>query len=165
MTANRGMKMIKVSGILMVIFGGLGALFGIGAFLASLTGSMLYDPVQQIFAIISTAASIYIGVYGIQNADKTEMAQNIVIMGVILLALRIVGVVTSIFQIMSLDPFASLDPEIAEFAYPIFIVSLVIGTVIGAAFACVLPILYIVGGNMNKKSGVPLQLPPGNAEQ
>ena len=144
----KGKSILKVSGILLIIFGAIGlistiiSLVGASA-IGAMAGAMGVDTgaynalitVSGIIAIACGAVYLVAGILGVLNAAKPEKAKTCMILGVIMVALQVVSTIFSI------------------------IVSGFSGTaVISVIIGLVLPVLFIVGANQNKQSsGTPPQ--------
>ncbi|MCL2817780.1 MAG: hypothetical protein FWD39_05280 [Clostridiales bacterium] len=139
-----GRGMIKVTGILLIIFGGLG-IFGAIAVLSLLwavpeVGDIIKDEfgpaviTYMFYALIVTAIYLAFGIIGMNNAGKAAKAQIVVNMGIILIALQAID-----FIIQITFPEVRFDSELPS-------------VIVGALIGLVLPVLYVVGGNMNKNS-------------
>jgi len=122
--------MIKVTGILMTIFGAIALVLSIAAVgaLSWLGGSvtaLLY------FELIATIAYVAFGIMGIVMCGNREKGSLIMTLGIIILLYKIIDLIWAI---------AVFGPDIGS------------STVFGAIFGFILPILYIVGGNTRKKA-------------
>ena len=144
----KGKSILKVSGILLIIFGAIGlistiiSLVGASA-IGAMAGAMGVDTgaynalitVSGIIAIACGAVYLVAGILGVLNAAKPEKAKTCMILGVIMVALQVVSTIFSII----VSGFSGTA-----------VISLIIGLV--------LPVLFIVGANQNKQSsGTPPQ--------
>lgn len=135
-----GKTLIKVAGIVLVIFGILGFITGLvtiggGAYIVNaigIAGIGLMGGIAillGIFVVIASILNIIFGILGIRNCDKPKKAGMIFVLGVVMVILTtiqfVLGIVVSGFEYTS-------------------IISLAIGLV--------LPVLYIVGANQNKQA-------------
>ena len=127
-----GKGLLKVTGILFVIFAGisligaiimvaggaiLGAAVGGGAG-AALAGVII---LAVVLAFLLAILELIAGIFGIKNCDKPEKSTVCIVFGAIILALTIINIIASGFLWTSL-------------------------------FGIVLPILYFVGAIMNKNA-------------
>ncbi|MCL2677910.1 MAG: hypothetical protein FWE85_02530 [Clostridiales bacterium] len=136
-----GKGMIKVTGILMIIFGSLGVFFiGIAILFLSLLSEfndMFADiaeiaPPSYALMVLSLAAAacmLAFGIYGVNNAGNAAKAQSIVYMGIILIAIAVIELIAR-----------SIEDGING------------GSIFSLMIELVLPILFIVGGSRNKSS-------------
>ena len=130
----KGHKVLKVTGILMIIGGAFGIIAGIVAVLgvsglAALVGSaagtgMLY--LASILCLASGVVQLIAGVMGVKHCESPEMAQKCIIWGAIVAALSVLGNILNVVAGSSFN-----------------VASLMIGLV--------LPALYIYGAYLNKK--------------
>ena len=132
-----GKGLLKVSGILFIVFGGISLLLGVLA----LAGLMMPGGAQMveqttgvsattviigaILIVVIAAVNITAGILGVKNANKPEKAQTCFIVAVVLLVIIIVNSVISV--------------STGQFN----IVSIVI--------QFVLPVLYLLGAIKNKE--------------
>lgn len=134
---NKGKNFLKVTGILMIIFGAIALIFGIIALLGVLAldakGLLL---IAVILGLVSAVCEIIAGIVGVKNCNKPEKAGACIAWGVITLILALAGVVISI--LMGGSSVSSI------------IVSIVSSIAI--------PVLYLIGAGLNKKSaGMPAE--------
>ncbi|WP_071704909.1 hypothetical protein [Murdochiella vaginalis] len=131
---NNGIKMLKVSSILLIIGGaiatilGIVSLLGVGA-LHSIFGDDL--PVGLLyavagFALASGVLTLIAGIVGVGACKKPEKAGTCIILGVIVVILTVIG------QVLNMKAGNQFD-----------ITSIVIGLL--------LPVVYIVGASQVKK--------------
>ena len=121
-----GKGLLKVSGILLIIFAVIGAIGGLavgGLAIAAGAPGLAILMVLSVFA--GVALNLIAGILGVKNADKPEKAQVCFILGVVMVALQVISAVISI----------------AGRTFQWY--SVVIGLV--------LPILYLVGALKNKE--------------
>jgi len=125
--------MLKVVGILLIIFGALSLIGGIlilagssvlGAAAANkeVTGILM---VASIITIIAGAFNLFAGIMGVKNCASPEKAQVCVTIGIIMIAIQVVSIIINIVS----DSFA-----------------------ITSLFGLLLPILYFIGANQLKKA-------------
>jgi len=129
-----GKGLLKVSGILLVIFAGIAVVAGALAFGGLALLSAMGIPtglltVLMIYAVLAALFSLYVGVMAILGANKKEKAGQLFMLGVISIALVALDL---IFSLIWLGAFVTAM------------------TWVGAMFSLVLPILIIVGANKNK---------------
>ncbi|MBQ9833146.1 MAG: hypothetical protein IJO48_05370 [Clostridia bacterium] len=132
-TEAKGAKFLKVTGILMIIFGaiaiitGIIAILGIAALLllsdGALSSGLLYT--AGIFTLVSAVAQFIAGIIGVKNCNKPENAQKCIVWGAIVAVLCVIG---SILNVVGGGSFS--------------VVNLLMGLV--------LPVLYIFGAVKNK---------------
>ena len=136
-----GKGLLKVTGILMIIGGGLAVLLGLlgmagGAILA--TQSVALGGVTMlasIVAIVGGAFELIAGIFGVKNCDKPEKAQSCFVFGVILVAFAVLSAIMSL-----------MSGQLSGTS----IFSLILGFV--------LPVLYLMGALKNKEvSGTGVQ--------
>ena len=134
----QGSKFLKVTGILMIIFGALAlvlsiiSLAGLGmiAALAESIGEVVpmgLLTVSAILGLVGAVAELIAGIVGVKNWNKPEKAGTCIIWGIIVLALCIISNVLTLV------------------GYPdnFNVLNLLTGLVI--------PVLYLIGGFQNKK--------------
>ena len=130
-TTPKGVSFLKVTGILMIIGGGISlivaivALLGIAA-LAALGASsgMLYA--AGALTLISAVAELVAGIIGVVNAKRAEKAGLCMAWGIIVAVLCVAGCILTV---------------VGGSAFPWF--SLILGLV--------LPVLFIIGAAKNKQ--------------
>lgn len=139
-----GSKMIKVIGILMIVFGAIGTVAGFIAFaglqvlkaLASqvpdLEGIMGSYNLALIISLISAIVLLVCGIMGAVNAKKPVKASGPMIFAVISLALVLIGNIMS--MVLSNQLYASLNMPHASGS-----------TVFSLLLGAVMPVLMIVG--------------------
>ncbi len=134
----QGSKFLKVTGILMIIFGAIAlivaiiAVAGLGL-LSSLAASMGEEipmgmlTVSAILALIGAVVQLIAGIIGVKNWAKPEKAGVCILWGIIVVALCVVSNVLTLI------------------GYPenFSVLSVLTGLVI--------PVLYLIGGFQNKK--------------
>lgn len=137
-----GAKFLKVTGILMIVFGSIAivssiiALLGIGALnaISDAVGAtsyvakdltMLY--IAGFISLISSVIELVAGIMGVINAEKPEKAKTCMIWGIIVAVMCVVGCIFT---------------TIGGSAFPFF--SLVTGLVV--------PVLYIIGAYKNQQN-------------
>lgn len=133
-TKTKGTGFLKVTGILMIIFGGLSIILGIIAALGvaalvyisdgAASSALLYTSVTLL--IVSAAAELVAGIIGIVNCKKPEKAGTCIAWGIIVAVLCVAGTILE---------------SVGGSSFSVF--SLISGLV--------LPILYIIGAAFNKK--------------
>ena len=127
MQSAPGKGLLKVVGILFIIFGAISiivALLGIAGGLAlsaisGILGATLI--VGTIIACLGGIMEFIAGIYGVRNCDKPEKATTCVVLGIIILVLSVISLIVSSFSWTSL-------------------------------FSIALPILYLIGAFQNKKA-------------
>ena len=130
-TNLKGKNFLKVCGILMIIGGGLGIIVSIVAILgiavlaaAGVSSGLLY--LSGILLVISSVAELVAGIIGVKNCNNADKAGTCMAWGIVVAVLSVLGNVLTVvgggdFSVMS------------------FITGLVI------------PVLFIIGANLNKK--------------
>lgn len=137
MEKTKGSGFLKVTGILMIIGGGISIIMSIIAVLGvaalvyisdgEASSAMLYASVA--FMVVSAVAQLVAGIIGVVNCKKPEKAGVCIAWGVIVAVLCIAGTILN---------------SVGGGSFSIF--SLVLGLV--------LPILYIIGAVFNKKEHI-----------
>jgi hypothetical protein len=131
----RGRVLLKVVGILYIIFDAIGLLSTVvtltpaGQNLLNMAG-VQYSPLYYIISIILSVFGIIVGITAVKNSDKPENANICIVMSIILILLRIVDFVVTFNNVSSGTS----------------LVSLIIGLI--------LPVLLLIGGVLNKKSQI-----------
>ncbi len=140
----KGRGLLKTSGILLIIFGGLAALIllgylifvGIAAAIAGLDGNNAggfgYFAVLFTFFLLFTAFCIVTGAIGIHNSKNPERCVSCLVMGIVALVFILFFVIYFLVE------------DMIGFSMWIFIVIALIGIV--------LPVLYIIGAALNLSS-------------
>jgi len=131
-----GSTLLKVSGIVLVVFAGIGVILGALAFGGLALLSAMGAPtglltVLMIFAVLSALFSLYVGVMAIMGANKKEKAGQLFLLGVISVALVALDLIFSLIW---------LGPMVTAMTW------------VGALFSLVLPILIIVGAKKNQEA-------------
>ena len=133
-TTTKGTGFLKVTGILMIIGGGISIIMGIIAALGvaalayisdgTVSSALLYAPV--VLMLTSAAAELVAGIIGVVNCKKPEKAGVCIAWGIIVAVLSVAGTILNSVGGGSFSAF-----------------SLILGLV--------LPVLYIIGAVFNKK--------------
>ena len=128
----QGSKFLKVTGILMIIFGAIALILAIIAIagismLAALGASSGLLTVSCILALVGAVAQLVAGIIGVKNWNNLEKSGTCITWGIIVIALC---VISNILTVVGGGEFS--------------IVNLLTGLVI--------PVLYLVGGIQNKKA-------------
>lgn len=128
----QGSKFLKVTGILMIIFGALALVLAIIAIagislLAAMGASSGLLTVSCILALVGAVAELVAGIIGVKNWNKLENAGTCITWGIIVIVLC---VISNILTVVGGGDFSVLN--------------LVTGLVI--------PVLYLIGGLQNKKA-------------
>lgn len=129
----KGSKFLKVTGILMIVFGALALILSIVAAigLAALVALDLNTWQYTLAVILMLVGSIFeliAGIVGVKNCTKPEKAGTCMVWGIIVIAISVLSDVLTL--VGNPDNFS--------------IVSLLTGLVI--------PVLYLIGAVMNKKA-------------
>ncbi|MGN0781144.1 MAG: hypothetical protein ACI4N5_05660 [Christensenellales bacterium] len=129
----KGSKFLKVTGILMIVFGALALILSIVAAigLAALVALDLNTWQYTLAVILMLVGSIFeliAGIVGVKNCTKPEKAGTCMVWGIIVIALSVLSDVLTL--VGNPDNFS--------------IVNLLTGLVI--------PVLYLIGAVMNKKA-------------
>lgn len=130
-TTTKGAGFLKVTGILMIIGGGISliyaiiALIGIAA-LAALGASSGLLYAAGALTLVSAVAELVTGIIGVKNAKRPEKAGTCMAWGIVVAVLCVLGCILTV---------AGGD------AFPVF--SLILGLV--------LPVLFIIGAAKNKQ--------------
>ena len=133
-TTTKGTGFLKVTGILMIIGGGISIIMGIIAALGvaalayisdgTVSSAVLYASV--VLMLISAVAELVAGIIGVVNCKKPEKAGVCIAWGIIVAVLSVAGTVLN---------------SVGGGTFSVF--SLILGLV--------LPVLYIIGAVFNKK--------------
>ena len=133
-TTTKGTGFLKVTGILMIIGGGISIIMGIIAALGvaalayisdgTVSSALLYASV--VLMLISAVAELVAGIIGVVNCKKPEKAGVCIAWGIIVAVLSVAGTILNSVGGGSFSAF-----------------SLILGLV--------LPVLYIIGAVFNKK--------------
>lgn len=136
-TKTKGSGFLKVTGILMIIGGGISIIVSIIAALGvaalvylsdgEISSTMLYASVALM--VVSAAAQLIAGIIGVVNSKKPEKSGVCIAWGVIVAALCVVG---TILNVVGGGDFSMF--------------SLLLGLV--------LPVLYIIGAVFNKRDRI-----------
>lgn len=92
----KGSTMLKVVGILMIVFGAIAtiitliALVGVSVVAATLSAGGLYV-FGVILAFLGAVAELVTGILGVVNCDKVEKAQMLLICAIVIVALSFLG--------------------------------------------------------------------------
>ena len=129
----KGSKFLKVTGILMIVFGALALILSIVAAigLAALAALDLNTWQYTLAVILMLVGSIFemiAGIVGVKNCNKPEKAGTCMVWGIIVIALSVLSNVLTL--VGNPDNFS--------------IVNLLTGLVI--------PVLYLIGAVLNKKA-------------
>ncbi len=100
----KGSTMLKVVGILMIVFGAIGLIitivgFGAVALLDAAGASMGLAYFGCVLALLSAVAELVTGILGVINCDKPEKAQMLMICAIVIVVLSFLGNI--IFPIIS----------------------------------------------------------------
>lgn len=128
----QGSMFLKVTGILMIIFGALALVLAIIAIagislLAAMGASSGLLTVSCILMLVGAVAELVAGIIGVKNWNKLEKAGTCITWGIIVIVLC---VISNILTVVGGGDFSVLN--------------LVTGLVI--------PVLYLIGGLQNKKA-------------
>ena len=133
-TTTKGTGFLKVTGILMIVGGGISIIMGIIAALGvaalayisdgTVSSALLYASV--VLMLISAVAELVAGIIGVVNCKKPEKAGVCIAWGIIVAVLSVAGTILN---------------SVCGGSFSAF--SLILGVV--------LPVLYIIGAVFNKK--------------
>ena len=129
----KGSKFLKVTGILMIVFGALAlilsivAAIGLAALVALDLNTWQYT-LAVILMLVGSVFELIAGIVGVKNCNKPEKAGTCMVWGIIVIALSVLSNVLTL--VGNPDNFS--------------IVNLLTGLVI--------PVLYLIGAVMNKKA-------------
>ena len=131
-TTPKGANFLKVCGILMIIGGAAGIIvsligFGAIAILAAAGANSGLLTVATILALVSGIIELIAGIIGVKNCKNVEAASKCIVWGVIVAVLSILG------NILTVAAGGSFS-----------VVNLITGLIV--------PILFIIGAVLNKKS-------------
>lgn len=129
----KGSKFLKVTGILMIIFGALALILSIVAAiglaaLVTLDLNTWQYTAAVILMLVGSIFELIAGIVGVKNCNKPEKAGTCMVWGIIVIALSVLSNVLTL--VGNPDNFS--------------IVNLLTGLVI--------PVLYLIGAVMNKKA-------------
>ena len=127
-------KFLKVTGILMIISGGISiivsiiAVLGVGVLAAALggDGSLTLLMLAAVLALISAVISLVAGILGVKNAAKPEKAMVCIVFGILTAVLSVLGNVLTV-------------AGGGSFSIP------------GLLLGLVIPVLYLIGAFQNKQ--------------
>ena len=128
----KGRKVLKVTGMLMIIggafgiIGGIVAMMGAGALAAVLETSAGGLILASVLILASAVFQLIAGIMGVKNCDKPEKAQSCLVMGVIVAILSVAGNVISNILGSSFN-------------------------ILSYATGLIIPVLYIIGAVKNKE--------------
>jgi hypothetical protein len=150
-----GQTMIKVSGILLTIFGAFAIIIGIGnlAVMAELQrqlnryGESIPYVLLVIFGFVSAGLTLAFGIAGIVSACKPERGMMVLAFGAVLIGIQLLNIILSLIAFMPLLDNHRIDSAV--------VMGLIVAAIFGGAVNCTLPILYVVGGSKLKKSRSP----------
>lgn len=130
-TTPKGASFLKVTGILMIIGGGISLIVAIVALLGIATLAVLGASSGMLYAagaltLISAVAELVAGIIGVVNAKRAEKAGVCMAWGVIVAVLCVAGCILTV---------------VGGNDFPVF--SLILGLV--------LPVLFIIGAAKNKQ--------------
>ena len=151
MTATApGRTLLKVVGILLIVFGAIATLFALlaivggGALGIMAANSGSADPatgavvigggiliVVGIIALVSGIFNLIGGILGVKNCDKPEKAGSCFVFGIIMVALQVLNLIAGLLSGGDSSAFASILSSLLGF---------------------VLPVLYLLGAYKNKKA-------------
>ena len=128
----QGSKFLKVTGILMIIFGALALVLAIIAIagislLAAMGASSGLLTVSCILALVGAVAELGAGIIGVKNWNKLEKAGTCITWGIIVIMLC---VISNILTVVGGGDFSVLN----------------------LATGLVIPVLYLIGALQNKKA-------------
>lgn len=137
---TKGQGFLKVTGILMIIFGAIGLIFSILALVGSaFVGSALNEVdesqlgtfliIASVIAIIDSAIEFIAGILGVKNCKNTGAWKTCLIWGIFVLVLAIIGLIFTFV--------GGQDSAVT------IIVSIICSIAI--------PVLFIIGAVLNKK--------------
>lgn len=129
----KGQTFLKVTGILMIIGGIIGIISDIMAFvgigiLSSLASILAWLYIAAVVGLIGVVLELIAGIMGVKNADKPEKAGTCIAWGIVVIAFSIISNIISI----------AISPD--TFNY------------FGLFTGLIIPVLYLIGGILNKKS-------------
>ncbi|MDD3339814.1 MAG: hypothetical protein PHS82_13275 [Lachnospiraceae bacterium] len=138
----RGKNFLKVTGIIMIVFGAIGALSTLISFAGLSVLMQTYAALGMdtsmivpglIISAIGGVLQLAAGIIGVVHARKPEKAMLCIIFGVLLVILQIVSGVTSLLVVNAQG-------------------SSIVTTIISMIIGLILPVLFIYGGILNKQS-------------
>ena len=143
----KGRTMLKVVGILYIVFAGIsivgGLMLMLGGGMFATTGDLgvgvgAIAVVGGLVIIISSALGLVAGILGVKFCNRADKAQVCFVMGIILVVLAAISLISSLTGDSS---------------------------VFSALIGLVLPILYTLGAYWNKQSGAQMQGLPKDNDQ
>ena len=123
---TKGSGFLKVTGILMIIGGGISIILGIIAALGVAALAYISDGEISSAMLYASVALMIVRIIGVKNCKKPEKAGTCMVWGVIVAVLCVVGTILN---------------SVGGGSFSVF--SLLLGLV--------LPVLYIIGAGFNKK--------------
>ena len=152
---SRWIFMIKVVGIFLIIFGAVGVLSYATSLAHPIYGHrglrIAFNIMNgggtrfafRLFGLFMMGCFLSFGIIGVINAGKAAKAQNVIYMGLIMCALLVIDLLVTIVLPMKTGfPGQLIQSRPAAMFDTIFV----------TIYSFVLPVLYIVYGNKNKKS-------------
>ncbi len=124
-------KFVKIVGILMIIFGGIGVLVSLAAVAAAsaaayFVGASIYIPV--VIAVAGAGLQLATGILAVKNSNKPEKAKLLLILAIVMIGINVLAQITSITMLY------------AEF------------NLLNLLMGCVMPVLLIIGANKNMRA-------------
>lgn len=138
----RGKNFLKVTGIIMIVFGAIGVLSTLISFLGLSMLMQTYAALGMdtsmvipglIISAVGGVLELAAGIIGVVNARKPEKAMVCIIFGILLVILQVVSGATSLLAVSAQG-------------------SSIITTIISMIIGLILPVLFIYGGILNKQS-------------
>ena len=148
----KGKGMLKITGILMVIFCGIGiissmvSLVGMSAVSSLLPKSMSIGglTVSTFLSMLVAGAGLFVGIMGIINCERPDKAKTCMMLGLGYAALDIINYIISIIISLSyLNNTALIRAGINVGG------TALLTTIIGLVISLVLPALYVIGAYQN----------------
>jgi hypothetical protein len=125
-----GKTLIKVVAIILIISGSISLLIGLITLIGSFAIVGVINILIILLALVRAALTLIFGIRCVKFAGDAAKAQNVITMGIILCAMRLLDLIVGL----------AFATELGS--------SLITGIIVGLIF----PFLLIIGGNMNKQS-------------
>ena len=154
----KGKNYIFVPSIILTIFGGFGV-FGNLINVFSYQGFYTY-----VVLLLISGLTLFIGIYGIINANIQEKAHNFIHIGIAYFLICVIEMIMGIINLRNIDTVSEfsdleLDPAFYDVFSNFLSVFIVMIVALSFIFALTFSTLFIVGAQLNKNTVIPPQYP------